>query len=212
MAHQVRIGSLPAATGSVVLPNGVTYTVVNQVVTLTDAQFARIDLADITNGQVVDLGPVYSLGHLVTATSGNVDLPNGITLQSGQSILLDDDSFSKLSGTVLGTSLTDGGAVTAVQSPTVGVTRTFAAHAPMATVESVVKCDATGGAFTQLLPATPIIGRHYVVIKIDASANAITIQPSPGTGTINGAASQSLAAQYNNLDFVWDGTNWFIST
>jgi hypothetical protein len=179
---------------------------------------ATATVTGITIGDLVDQGPLYSLGHLVTAEGSleagdvGIDLPNGLSLLPGQAVLLDDDTFSKLSPTVLGEELIDGGVIAAAQAPTVGAVRTFAAHAVTGQLESVVRCDATGGAFTESLPVAPIIGRHYVVIKIDASGNAVTVAPSAGTGTINGAASQSLATQYANLDFVWDGTNWFIST
>lgn len=101
MAHQVKIIGTQAATVDYTLPNGLEYPL-GSTVTLTDKQFALISPTEFSDGSLQDLGPVFSLGHYVTAeasfgTGGEgVDLPNGVTLQVGQSILLDDDTFSRI--------------------------------------------------------------------------------------------------------------------
>lgn len=68
-----------------------------------------------------------------------------------------------------------------------------------------VLADATSGAFTVTLPASSA-GRSVTVKKVDSSSNAVTV--TPGSGTIDGAASLSLTVQYASRDFLCDGTNW----
>lgn len=73
-----------------------------------------------------------------------------------------------------------------------------------------ILCDATAAAFTVMLPAAASEpGRIYVIKKIDASANAITIDGS-GAETIDGAATKSLATQWTTMMIQSNGTAWFI--
>jgi len=75
--------------------------------------------------------------------------------------------------------------------------------------ETVV-CDATLGVITVNLPAAAAYGNNTVtVVKSDASANAITLQ-CDGAETINGANTDTLAAQYNAITSISDGTELFI--
>jgi hypothetical protein len=73
---------------------------------------------------------------------------------------------------------------------------------------TIVTADATGGAFTVNLPTVGTnTDRLVVCIKIDASGNAVTFS---GNGVnINGAASISLAAQYNVAMVFSNGTQWY---
>ena len=71
----------------------------------------------------------------------------------------------------------------------------------------LVLASASGGAFTVTLPAVAA-GAVCTVKKTDSSANAVTV--SPASGTIDGAATQQVTVQYESLDFISDGTNWFI--
>lgn len=81
----------------------------------------------------------------------------------------------------------------------------------LSTSNDTVLASAAGGAITLTLPSTGVIaaGKVVVVIKTDATANAVTIAGN-GLQTINGAASTALAAQYNKVQLVSDGSNWFI--
>lgn len=73
----------------------------------------------------------------------------------------------------------------------------------------VIFCDATGGAFDVDLPdASVSAGVQIIVKKTDASGAAITIDPG-GSDTIDGAASASLASQYDVIWIVCDGNEWF---
>jgi len=64
-------------------------------------------------------------------------------------------------------------------------------------------------ALTVTLPAIAVNSYQKVtVIKIDASVNAVGIT---GDADINGAASQSLAAQYDSMVVESNGTEWYIT-
>jgi hypothetical protein len=73
-----------------------------------------------------------------------------------------------------------------------------------------VDVDATAGATTVTLPtAASISGREYLIRKLDASANNVTIVPN-GVETINGAASYVIADQYETIGLMATsaGTSW----
>lgn len=76
--------------------------------------------------------------------------------------------------------------------------------------DRVILADAGAGAVTvTLIAAAGNEGRVVTIKKVDASANAVTIDGS-GTETIDGAATQVLSAQYEDITVVCDGTAWFI--
>lgn len=72
-----------------------------------------------------------------------------------------------------------------------------------------VRADATAGAFAVTLPAAlNLQGRQILIKKIDSSANAITVTAA-GSDTIEGAATSSLAAQWNKTLLISNGnTSW----
>lgn len=75
--------------------------------------------------------------------------------------------------------------------------------------DDVVLVDATTGAITVTLPkAGPYVGISFTVKKIDASANAVTVD-GDGAETIDGAANTPLAAQWDRVTVVSNGTAWF---
>lgn len=69
--------------------------------------------------------------------------------------------------------------------------------------DSIIYATA-GSAFTVTLPAKKYIGHNITVIKVDASANAVTLG-----GTISGVANPTLTTQYSFANFTTDGTNWY---
>jgi len=76
--------------------------------------------------------------------------------------------------------------------------------------DSVITGDATAAAFSITLPtAVGITGRQYTFKKIDASANAVTIDGA-GTETIDGAATYGLSAQRKYISIVSNGANRII--
>jgi hypothetical protein len=70
--------------------------------------------------------------------------------------------------------------------------------------------DCSSGARTITLPtAASASGRVYVIKKIDATGNAVTID-GDGSETIDGATTQTLSSQYDAMMIQSDGTEWWI--
>lgn len=79
-----------------------------------------------------------------------------------------------------------------------------------AVANDFVLANATGGPFAVTLPAAASNANSVISVKkTDSTANAVTISRT-GADTIDGAASQSIATQYEELNFISDGTNWWI--
>jgi len=75
--------------------------------------------------------------------------------------------------------------------------------------DEYIACDCTGGAITVIPPAIGVTGRRLHVVKIDATANAVTLDPVAGA-TINGALTQVLNARYQSIT-AWDtGAEWSV--
>lgn len=75
-------------------------------------------------------------------------------------------------------------------------------------VDDLILADATSGAITVTLEtAVGCDGRRHLIKKSDASGNAITVACT-GSETIDGAATATLAAQYDTLAVISNGTNW----
>lgn len=85
-----------------------------------------------------------------------------------------------------------------------------AAHRPVyktaaytAVPGDLVRCDATGGAFAITIPsASNLIGQQsIIVVKIDSSANAVTL-----TATISGSSNPTLSSQWSSMTIESTGT------
>ena len=89
------------------------------------------------------------------------------------------------------------------------IVRSVAATTTLTTKDYTLLVDASGGAAIVNLPALSSIteGRTWVVIKIDATANAVTIDPS-GTETINGALTLVLDSTKQGTQFTKGGSEW----
>lgn len=70
--------------------------------------------------------------------------------------------------------------------------------------------DATSGPVTFNLPDGNVQnGKDYYIIKIDASANAVTIVPY-GTQTVEGQPSCTLGAQWAGVWFTFNAGTWYL--
>lgn len=70
--------------------------------------------------------------------------------------------------------------------------------------------NATGGAFEVDLPAAANVpGQAFVVKKIDASVNAVTVD-ADGSDLIDGAANYPLALQWQSVTVQSNGTAWYV--
>jgi len=86
----------------------------------------------------------------------------------------------------------------------------FAANITLDGTRHVALVDATAAARTITLPAaTGISGRQYVIKKVDASANTVTVDGN-ASETIDGALTYVLSAQYKYVVLVSNGSNWSV--
>ena len=69
-----------------------------------------------------------------------------------------------------------------------------------------VRASATSGAFSVLLPAAPTPLQMVNVKKIDASANAVTINGN--SLSIDGAPTVAISTQYRNVQIQFNGVTW----
>lgn len=70
--------------------------------------------------------------------------------------------------------------------------------------DGLVLANAAGGAFTVTLTGTSP-GKSVIVKRTNSGANNVTV--AAGSGSIDGG-SYTLAAQYEFVHVIWDGTNW----
>jgi len=77
--------------------------------------------------------------------------------------------------------------------------------------DNVIIVDATSQDITIDTPAAVKSGREYTIIRKDDSANAVTVDAnSTGNTTLNGDNTQSMPDQYDAMQIIYDGTEWFI--
>lgn len=83
--------------------------------------------------------------------------------------------------------------------------RTLTAAATMNAADGVLLCDASAGAFTvSALEAGELVNKVVYVKKIDAGANPVLVKAASGN-TIEGAATRTLAAQYDTVAIYSSG-------
>ncbi len=71
-------------------------------------------------------------------------------------------------------------------------------------------CDATAGAMSINLPtAVGIAGKVYIIKKIDATANAVTIDPS-GAELVDGGGTLAFNTQYTSYSIVSNNVGWWV--
>ena len=88
--------------------------------------------------------------------------------------------------------------------------RTITVSEPLALDDYTILANAVAGAVTVALPpASQARGRTYHIKKIDATANAVTLDGS-GSETIDGAATKSTTTQWASYSIQSSGTGWFI--
>lgn len=86
------------------------------------------------------------------------------------------------------------------------VTKTASYNAT--TSDHTIRVNATSGATTIALPsAATSTGRIYVIKKIDATGNTVTVDPN-GSETIDGATTVVISTQYARTTVQSNGTSW----
>lgn len=74
----------------------------------------------------------------------------------------------------------------------------------------IVYADATNGPFTVYLPpASKVSGQTFRVKRMNAGGNNVTVA-GIGGAKIDGAATQTIIAQYKAYVFISDGTNYAV--
>ena len=191
------------------------------------SRFAEVDAQTVL---AVEATQALADASFVTL-SPNAELPNERVLQLGEGLVADVDAgtitlglseeAARVSGGFLATFVVEGEAM--VVLPLTGRlttrewvsaqllnTRTVTASGAVLGDDALILVDASAGAVTLTLPAAAAAAnRRLVVKKIDASGNAVTLDPN-GAETIDGAASQAITGQYDALAIACDGTAWWI--
>lgn len=86
--------------------------------------------------------------------------------------------------------------------------REIFASSILSVTDNVLECDATSGPQANTLPAAAsVAGKLFILKKVDASANPVTIA---GDAQIDGQASFTLGAQWQTVGLFSVGTKWLI--
>ena len=85
--------------------------------------------------------------------------------------------------------------------------RSVSAATTLTENDDVLKVDTTGGSVTVTLPDAALNRGKVFFVKKMVAANNVVLDPAD---TIDGAASNTFATQYQTLMVVSDGTNWLI--
>jgi hypothetical protein len=137
-------------------------------------------------GRTVPSTGVAPGGDTYTLVSADVSgLPNSRTLAAGKNMFFTDGGAGS-------TFTEEVGPVTSITSGTTNLT---------ATSNTVIICDASGGAITINLPAASNSNKLFRIKKVDSSANTVTISRA-GSDLIDGATTYVLTIQYQAADVV----------
>lgn len=90
------------------------------------------------------------------------------------------------------------------------LTPTTTAATALDGTSSIFRIDATASNATLQLPdAAANLGRVYKIIKIDTSANTVTILPPTGQNIDQNTSNIVFDSQYDTVALVSDGTQWY---
>lgn len=167
-------------------------------------------------------GSGLNISKLKLTLDGTNPLPAGTTFRIQRVILYhasqawDPWHLHRLGGTVRGTVAIGAGgpatptSVLQVVGPIATAVAAKTAAYTLTATDSVVTADATGGAFTLLLPtAVGITGRQYTIKRLNAGANTVTVDAN-GAQTIDVALTYVLTVQFQTVRVVSDGANWIV--
>ena len=106
--------------------------------------------------------------------------------------------------------IADGTGTAAANAASYSTVRSVSVSGAIVSTDSIILADSTAGAVTiSLPPATTAVSRVFVVKRVNAGANNVTVDPF-GSETIDGAATYALTTQWSYVRFVSNGTAWFI--
>ena len=136
---------------------------------------------------------------------------DGTLKQTGNvaaSQLVRTNSSSQLAAVTVGTGLSfDGTTLTSAGTRSLATkSTTYSA----ATTDSVILANAAGGAFTVTLPtAVGNTGKIFTVKRTNSGSNNVTVGTTSAQ-TIDGATTYAITTQYQSIDLISNGSNWFI--
>lgn len=84
------------------------------------------------------------------------------------------------------------------------------ANATLSGSQSFIQADASSASLTVTLPAVASnTGRRYIVKKVDATANTVTVDGA-SSETIDGATTYVLGSQWESVEIVCNGVEWYV--
>lgn len=78
-----------------------------------------------------------------------------------------------------------------------------------------IAIDASGGSVTLTLPPWTATSLYLIIVRVDSGGGTVTILPGDVGGLINGAASATLATQWDSVTvdtLGYDSPKWFVSS
>lgn len=189
----------------------------NKVVqfTPTASAVSYVDITNAASGGTITLAATASAGtpNFIIKGSGTFALrpttngTNSIRLQdstgSNNALSVDTSNTRVAIGGTTATSTLDvrGSLALPITTKTANYTATVSDY--------TILVDATAGSVTITLPAVSgITGRVYIVKKIDSTGNTVVIDAN-ASELIDGATTQTLAAQWDSYRIQTDGSAWY---
>ena len=106
--------------------------------------------------------------------------------------------------------IADGAGTPSANAASFGNIRSITASTAIISTDFAIIANSTSGAITvSLPPAATATGRIFFVKRVNAGANNVTVDPF-GAETIDGAATHVLTAQWARVEFISNGTAWFL--
>lgn len=161
-----------------------------------------------SGAQFESTGSFFDIGRLVlTDDQGSPTQTGGLYASLGATV--------KVAAATFGTGITTpyytaSNGTTILHETTWGAIRSTSSSITADFNDGMILVDATGGARTiTLKAATNMAGKVYVVKKVDASANTVTVDGN-GAETVDGAATYVLTVQWQAVTVRCNGTAWFV--
>lgn len=106
--------------------------------------------------------------------------------------------------------IADGIGLEASNGGSFGSVRSVSASTTITTSDYAILANSTAAAIAVTLPAaSTVTGRIFFVKRVNAGANAVSVSPVGGE-SIDGAPFHTLSAQWARVEFISNGSAWFI--
>lgn len=115
--------------------------------------------------------------------------------------------YNSSSGTWIRKSFFDSNNKIALQNQYNSEITSTTSNMTLGNTNTIVLVNASSGNITITLPSAPITGKRYTIKKIDNSVNVVIIT---STKTIDGQTSITISNQYEVVNIIYDGNNYYI--